>query len=382
MTCNFTPPQSYQKRTVVSKLSSDTITALRFPLMVGIVFIHFGVSEGIPYQGEVYGANPPYWLICVNNLFSQVVARIGVPLFFLISGYLFFLSGLDRHSYKRKLQKRARTLLLPYVLWNAVFVGREALRSFLPGAPGGNWSFPTILGCFWNIREGVFYHADPTADAAPFNLYPQCVPMWFVRELMLMVLLAPLIYHVVKKMGWYAVAVFGITWFFVYSTTGYFTRQFSVALLFFSWGACLALKGKDLVTWMSRFPLAPCLYVPVAIADTLTKGQDYNFFLHHAGIIVGVFAAVNMVSKLLEYGKIRASDHFLADSSFFLFALHTLFMHYLAVKIVSLYVVDSPYYMLALYFIVPCATIAICLALYWLLRRFTPSFAALLTGRR
>lgn len=98
-----------------SKLSSDTISALRFPLMVGIVFIHVRVLEGIDVQGVKIGSDLPYWLTCIQSMFSDVIPSIGVPLFFLMSGYLFFYSGLTRISYRNKFKKRARTLLLPYI---------------------------------------------------------------------------------------------------------------------------------------------------------------------------------------------------------------------------------------------------------------------------
>lgn len=365
------------------QLTSDTITALRFPLIVGIVFIHYGVSQGIPFHGELYGANPPYWLVCFENLFRQVVSRIGVPLFFVMSGYLFFLSGLTKDLYRKKLKRRVRTLLVPYVLWNALFIAYMGLRNYMglhsssSTVQPANWSFLSILGSFWDKRLGVF--ADPNV---PFKLIssmssPQCTPMWYVRNLMLAVILSPLLYYLIKKAGWLVVAFFGVVWCFVFPKENYVL----MTAFFFSWGACLAIKKIDLVLFMRRFRYALWLYPVFAIADMLTRGSLLNDYLHNIGIFVGIFAAVSLVSLLLEKEKLRVNK-ILADASFFVFALHTLTMGIPGKMIKTLLFIDSPVYMAALYILVPALNVLLCLALYWLLRRFAPRLCALLTGDR
>lgn len=368
---------------ILSKLSSETISALRFPLIVGIVFIHFGVANGVSVQGVEYGANTPYWLVCVNNFFSQVLARIGVPLFFVMSGYLFFCSGLNRDVYKKKLKRRVSTLLVPYILWNAIFIIYEALKSLpmlrplFPHFHPANWSFLNIIGSFWDGRLGIY--ADPDA---PFKLItstssPLCVPMWYVRNLMIAVLLAPILYYLIKKMGWLVVIVFGLIWAFVFPKENYIL----MTAFFFSWGACLAIKGMDFVGSMQRFRCCLWLYPIIAVVDMLTKKMPLNDYIHNIGIFVGIFAAVLFVAWLLEKGKIRVSK-FLTDASFFVFAAHTLLLGYVAKVILKLCGIDSPIYMAVLYFVVPAITIAICLGVYWLLRRYTPKLCALLTGGR
>ena len=65
------------------------ISVIRFPLIIGVVFIHahFTEVDGISiYQTSLY---PSYTF--VSMLLSDVLARIAVPFFFFISGFLFFL---------------------------------------------------------------------------------------------------------------------------------------------------------------------------------------------------------------------------------------------------------------------------------------------------
>lgn len=368
------------------KLMSETISALRFPLMVGVVFIHFNISEGMELQSVVYGTDMPSWFVYMVNLLSDVLPSVGVPLFFLMSGYLFFRSGLTADAYKSKLKKRARTLLVPYLLWNTIAFLYVALR-FLPcfdslhsKTINIDWSIWRIVACYWNGRLSPF--ADPDAIIEPQHwMSPIDPPMWYVRDLMIMMLLAPLFYFLIKKAGWYAVVFFGVAWYIIHPYPLGHICYLLAAAFFFSWGACYAVRGIDFVASMRSFRLAPWLFVPLAVVDMVTKDQAYSLYIHNIAIVLGIFTAVSLTATLLERGRLRVNK-FLADASFFLFALHMIFIADVGKVITKLMFVDSPWFMTALYFCVPIITITICLSLYWLLRRYAPSLCALLTGGR
>lgn len=188
----------------ISSLTSSTISALRFPLTVGVVFIHFNVlSDNLAVRGTGNAEHFPTWLVCMFNLFSEVLPRIAVPLFFIISGYLFFRSGFMIRTYTDKLRRRVRTLLVPYILWNLLYLIRTAFRD-IPAFSGlshdtaqANWSLSAVLACFWDKSRGVF------PVPASSYIYPQDFPLWYVRDLMLVVVLAPVFYWMLKRLdGW------------------------------------------------------------------------------------------------------------------------------------------------------------------------------------
>lgn len=95
---------------MISDSVSKTISFLRFPLIILVVFIHV---PRLPGGGEIYSY--------VTTLLSVKVASIAVPCFFLISGLLFFDTSFNFKKYILKLRKRIVTLLIPYILWNAFF---------------------------------------------------------------------------------------------------------------------------------------------------------------------------------------------------------------------------------------------------------------------
>lgn len=115
------------------ELLSKTISYLRFPLTVGVVFIHFDLSTGLDIGGMTYGMNNPDWYFFIINMISGTLATIGVPLFFLISGFLFFYrKDFSCEVYRQKLQSRFMTLFVPYTLWNLIAIIWQ-LKCFLPG---------------------------------------------------------------------------------------------------------------------------------------------------------------------------------------------------------------------------------------------------------
>lgn len=77
-----------------SQLTYKVFDWLRFPLIVGVVFIH---SFGTPFNYEALDINNLYG-IDYYNLFrvsiSKVLTHVCVPTFYFISGYLFF-KGLE-----------------------------------------------------------------------------------------------------------------------------------------------------------------------------------------------------------------------------------------------------------------------------------------------
>lgn len=93
---------------------SKTIMFLRFPLIVSVVFIHAGL-EGVVIGGNVTvhdGQFPIYE--SVYHVITNELARVSVPLFFFISGFLFFYrTDFSMKAYGQKLKKRVRTLFGP-----------------------------------------------------------------------------------------------------------------------------------------------------------------------------------------------------------------------------------------------------------------------------
>lgn len=377
------------------KLLSRTISYLRFPLTVGVVFIHFSLHEGLNIHGIKHGLENPEWFFFIVNFISQVLARIGVPLFFIISGFLFFYGrDFNREVYNRKLKSRAKSLLIPFLLWNIIAIIWQC-KCFLPGISSFyrpvdiQLSFTRIINTFIcnNANSGVLLGATYTEPVT--GLYPIDVPLWYVRDLMVMVVLSPIFYWLIRKARQWFVIFLGTIWYcetVLLPKENYFHIYIGMlitASFFFSWGALYSIHKKNIVLQFRKFKYTPIVYIPIAIADALTKGLEINGYIHKAGILVGVISIVVVVSILLESDKVK-DRKILANSSFFIFALHALFIQDVGKFAFTMLHIqeNNPYAMLALYFTVPLFSVAFCFILYVLLKQYIPKACNILTGGR
>ena len=104
---------------------SLSIRAARLPLTIMVVALHSYIAIGgwdYPnLAGNGTGSNvAQFFMIAI----SHVITHIAVPLFFLISGFLFYqnIGSGELDIWKRKFSSRLRSLLLPYVLWIVLYI--------------------------------------------------------------------------------------------------------------------------------------------------------------------------------------------------------------------------------------------------------------------
>jgi hypothetical protein len=91
-----------------SDLQSDTIHFLRFPLIVGVVFIHAHLSSDFV---NITASDYPVFYV-VNEFVSNILVRVSVPLFFFFSGFLFYYkTDFNGITYAKKVKSRIQSLL-------------------------------------------------------------------------------------------------------------------------------------------------------------------------------------------------------------------------------------------------------------------------------
>lgn len=359
-------------------LLSKTISYLRFPLIVGVVFIHSNILI-LNVQGAFIRYDRWPVVAFVINLFSSVFADFCVPLFFFISGFLFFYnSDFSKKIYLTKLNKRVKTLLVPYLIWNFVaFIilliqVHPGVIRFFPLLKDYRVDITSFLSSFWVTNL-------PISMSGPAN--PINTPLWFIRDLMVLVLFSPIIWWLIKRLKIGTVIVLGIIWFFSLGEGFGFPGLCHQSLFFFPLGAYFGINRINFVDMVSKQLWIPYVYLGIALIDAVSKNESYNASLHNVGILFGMVSIVYLVSLLLRTDKIHVND-FLVSASFFVYALHNLFLGKVT-KIIIMYLrPESPVFVLLIYFMMPTIVISLCLLLYKALRKCSPLISAVLTGGR
>lgn len=374
---------------------SNTIKYLRFPLTIGIILAHSNLGRlGFVVHGVQYGMNYPDWYYYISVLFSEVLALICVPTFFVVSGYLFFYrTDFDSKVYVQKLKKRFRTLMIPYLLWNLIALLVKVTK-MLPIFSSvfhnmGNIEFKFSLIRLFNTffyddgSNGMFvdhFQIIHVTSPLPIN-----GPMWYVRDLMVIILLTPLIYWLLKTLKYwfiFALAIYLYIFGHLLLPEGSYLSIVIDYLFFFSWGAYYSINKQNIITEMRKLKWIACLFVPSVIINLLTIDTKYNTYIFLPHIILGIIFAFVATSYFLEKGKIHVNET-LANCSFFVFALHSLILNDLGkLMFMACQLNDTPLVLLFLYIAIPTITIVICVWLYKLLNRYLPKICGLLTGGR
>lgn len=180
---------------------SDKLRILSLISIIIVLYIHSGF-----HADEIEGMA---WNDRAQDFVSGMMGRCAVPLFYVISGYLFFLKVPEgMKSIYGKMRKRVGTLVVPYIIGCLFFVGFGVLMAVLPGVSKymNSSVMPLFSEPIGEILRSIFYDAG--------NGSPCAFQLWFLRDLILIVATSPLWYLCLKHLKWGFVAVvFVLTYF-------------------------------------------------------------------------------------------------------------------------------------------------------------------------
>jgi hypothetical protein len=372
------------------------IVLSRLLLVSGLVFIHYGAFPGEVlnhFQAFDRTGVPAASFVASAILYFFFAA---VPVMSLISGWLFFrprdpaprpaglaglpgLSALVEPGLMRAMLRRARTLFVPLLLWNALALG-VGVAAWQLGA--GAWARQVL--------------ALDMAEASPLQWLnallgltrtPAALQFWFVRDLLVSVALAPLVLPLLRHAPWVLVP-FALVWMSGIEL-GIFLRA-DVPLFFFL-GGVLRLHGMP--GWLERVPVLPLVsaYTGLVLLRTAAPAvldeldPTVDFWLDAATCCLRIVGVVTCW-KLLGLLAARRSGAGLADRygayAFFIFAGHYPLVEAVKVPLAALLPMDGQGWMLLHFGLSVAVTVALCVALAALLSRAWPAAFQVLNGGR
>ena len=350
---------------------SMAIARLRLPLIIGVVLIHSNVPEVL----NVWHNNltdTQLWAASAIDSISLLLNRTVTSVFFFISGFLFFLNanGLSFSQYKEKLRRRATTLLVPYMLWNAFFFFLHSAKDIVAAASSGG---ATDLMALLQKVPTAFWNYD---DFCPADL-----PLWYVRDLMVVVLFTPLIRVLAK--GWRAGIFIALLFCWLWLLPQWRTEGINPqAFLFFSLGATFSInrispipRSKTIIGVSAITLVLMTVFSKPLFASTIDEVVRF--------IAVGAMIAVGFgVLARCEDAQNKNGKQWLSDKIFFIYAAHAIFAGTTVRLLGAAIPADSNAGMMTIYVLAPLITFAATMTLYYILSIVAPKFTNILNGKR
>lgn len=164
----------------MSKLLSYKFSFFYFFLSVLIVILHSNCKNTLGWTSN--GSTFAVIIEHITNVLTML-GHLAVPCFYIMSGFLFYRSVNDITDVYKKIKKRCKTLLVPYLLWNSIFVllFYVILNSFLA-------QYIHMTNSLQNIKDVLY---------AIIN--SSLTPLWFIKDLLIYVAISPVIYILFKR---------------------------------------------------------------------------------------------------------------------------------------------------------------------------------------
>lgn len=299
---------------------------------------------------------------------------MAVPCFFILSGYLLFrnVEYLSLRLYCDKLHRRARTLLRPYLLWNLFVVllyaiGQTLLPELFSGANTRivDYSPKEWLQAFW-VVDGTMSPINP--------------PLWYIRDLMVMVLFSPLVYTLLrnKVIGGVFIALLLALSAVNISPIVWLQPRY---IFFFSLGSWYGIHGAPQLQFKAWIALLGILLCSAGIAGFFVSGGAIRYAIYQATIIVGALTLIYLSHYLATTRGLRIPK-MLDSSYFFIYLFHYIPLALIRKVLLLVVAPDTNTEYLMVYLGSFIAIVALSIGTSVLMQRLMPKTTAFILGNR
>jgi len=274
-----------------------------------------------------------------------------------------------KHWYLEKLKKRSLTLMIPYLFWNLFLVAAILVKTGLFSKIG----IPQVdvNGELFTVRSGPLYWL----LTGPANF-----PLWFMRDLMVMSLLTPVLWMVFSHAPRYiSISLLILLYTLPFNTPiltwrGYF---------FFCFGAYMGVRKLNLLDLCQSIKrTAYIAAVVLLVLASYWNNTSIHEWLLRAFYPFGMISFMNFCDTLTQNKQTEKWLTALASPVFFIYAAHEIYIlgwtKGLFVRLFGEGLLGT----WIRFFFVPLAVLGICLALYHLLKKLVPGVLAFVCGGR
>ncbi len=301
---------------------------------------------------QEYAAVMPVFIIPFSAL-----ANTGNVIFMAVSGWLL---GRKGDPYIVNLRKKLRSVFIPLILWDFIWIIAEAAgHAVMP------YRFENIAG--WGITEWI-----TGLTGIPFIREPFYFPFWFMSCLMFMNLVSPAVMYCAQKIPYAFTAALAVLWFLPVNV---YVR---ISVVFFSLG-CVLAKQEKMRNALSRIPGYAAGLAALAAAGLVL--WRYDALTTKISVMLYLPGVFRLCSALIRKPVFERLTEKYIPYLIFIYAVHAKVLVVLQTvwtRVISYSVPAAA----AGYIVLPAAAVFISIAAGMILKRIAPGIAGLLSGGR
>jgi hypothetical protein len=348
---------------MISQKLSDSLRVANLFCTILVISIHYNTKHDMELVDGLT------WNYYFQEFLTNGVARISVPFFAFVAGFFFFLSYKNTSSYPLLLKKRAHSIFIPYIIASTLI--------FIVDFFYGKVIWTSTEHIIRQIFESVF-------------LKPVSIQFWFLRDLIFLVLISPVIFIAVRQFKLWVVLPLLVLWFIDIEITPILADRNIITIETFSYfvlGCYLSQNVKvfeKLIKVVSRRMTTSIFLVYIMLCTLrvfidpemanwyVNRYEFHTLILQNISIFIGVFLVIKL-SSFVIYDRLLLLSQF----TFFVYLFHVKPLSYGVGKFTSYFISDAYKF----YLTFPLATLAIFIAAY-LIKERMPAVYKLLSGNR
>ena len=344
---------------------SQKIRILSSIAIIMVIYIHAFYTEGADMAV----------LSKIQNIIGGHFCLVAVPLFYVISGYLFFLFVPDGvKSIFGKMKKRCKTLLVPYVLANSltflfwIILGLIALRLPMIDSVINTKILPVIQNQSFAETFKLVFITPPIA----FQL-------WFIRDLMVVVFFSPILWLLLRYFSTskFTSYLFICLLAFVYILWG--NNEYLNAFLWFLAGGILSM-GRFQIYNPSRNKCLYFIFIILYVGVCVLAG--FGYIPSWSKILIPI---VGIIALWLIYDQMNKLNNYLSRTifiqyTFFVYLIHEPLLNIF--KKLPLLINKGEITLICCYIFIPVIFYVFACLLGSLLKRIIPKIYSIYTGGR
>ncbi len=360
--------ESQRKCYIISPEESERIQILKIWFTIMVIFIH-SYAEEVHFAGGDLVMQVPLWLDGIKYLISQIISRCAVPGYFFISAVLLYKK---EFTWVENVKKKIKTLLIPYLIFNTVWIIFYFVAQHIS-------VFRPYFAQEENIISnwGIVQYAD--AYLGFINGYPTLYPLWFIRDLIVLNLLAVVIKKLIDRFPKIILILLSIMVALNIQTHLFFLSQ--QALVFFCLGYYFvkySIRFND--AYKIKAPYIVIVYLVGIILDFLTRDTVIHYLPHFVTIVAGLVFFYRFTTKITAE-KPHNILMYIAKYSFPIYLFHEKNLSILRKLLVKLFP-QTALWQTVLYFGLPVIIFCLCLLLSIVLDKYFHKIYLVLVGSR